>query len=260
MTILWLSLLPCILYSDGERCKWTGRSAVEVNIGKERFTVVYSGCRSNLKFGNFTLLFGRLRQRIVLKCVPHVQHDSWIFPDSTNQIIAFWCRRCRSPRPCLSSRLSVNKSQIPERCYTGDQRWEAPKGIFTKPPSESRLCDAGKTKSKLCALPSDPRCIKGRIAPSMGKITFHRITLCACFYRIYSLNVTKASFERLRPGAKPICMCTTLYYRFESSKTLLDLSIHNRSYTEANPEYKMASSLDLVRRFIEGKALEKNAN
>ena len=29
----------------------------------------------NLKFGNFTLLFRRLRQRIELKCVPHVQHD-----------------------------------------------------------------------------------------------------------------------------------------------------------------------------------------
>ena len=27
------------------------------------------------KFRNFTLSFGRLRQRIVLKCVPHVQHD-----------------------------------------------------------------------------------------------------------------------------------------------------------------------------------------
>ena len=38
-------------------------------------TVVCSRCRLNLKFGNFTLLFGRLRQRIVLKCVPHVQHD-----------------------------------------------------------------------------------------------------------------------------------------------------------------------------------------
>ena len=26
-------------------------------------------------YGNFTLSFGRLRQTIVLKCVPHVQHD-----------------------------------------------------------------------------------------------------------------------------------------------------------------------------------------
>ena len=28
----------------------------------------------HFKFGDFTLLFGRLRQRIVLKRVPHVQH------------------------------------------------------------------------------------------------------------------------------------------------------------------------------------------
>ena len=34
-----------------------------------------SSCQQNLKFGNFTLSFVRLRQRILLKCVPHVQHD-----------------------------------------------------------------------------------------------------------------------------------------------------------------------------------------
>ena len=28
-----------------------------------------------VKFGNFTMSFGRLRQRIPLKSVPHVQHD-----------------------------------------------------------------------------------------------------------------------------------------------------------------------------------------
>ena len=31
--------------------------------------------RQNLKFGNFTLPFSRLRQRITVKCVPHAQHD-----------------------------------------------------------------------------------------------------------------------------------------------------------------------------------------
>ena len=44
---------------------------VEARLNKnERFTVVCSRCRLNLKFGNFTLSFGRLRQRIELKCVP----------------------------------------------------------------------------------------------------------------------------------------------------------------------------------------------
>ena len=51
---------------DRARCKWTGRSAVEQNIENERFTVLCPRCRLNLKFGNFTLSFGRLRQRIVL--------------------------------------------------------------------------------------------------------------------------------------------------------------------------------------------------
>ena len=40
----------------------------------ERIAVLCSRCRENLKFGNFTLSFGRLRQRIELKCVLHVQH------------------------------------------------------------------------------------------------------------------------------------------------------------------------------------------
>ena len=34
-----------------------------------------SRCRYNPKFGNFKLSFGGLRQRILLKCVPHVQQD-----------------------------------------------------------------------------------------------------------------------------------------------------------------------------------------
>ena len=61
---------------DRARCKWTGRSTVEVNIEDERFTIVVcSRCRQRPKSGNFPLSFGRLRQRIVLKYVPHVQHD-----------------------------------------------------------------------------------------------------------------------------------------------------------------------------------------
>ena len=41
------------------------------------------------KLGNFTLSFGRLRQRIVLKCVPHVQHDYFSsFNQSDNCFLA----------------------------------------------------------------------------------------------------------------------------------------------------------------------------
>ena len=60
---------------DKARCKWTARCAVEVIIESERFIVVCSRCPENFKFENFTLSFGRLRQRILLKYVPHVQHD-----------------------------------------------------------------------------------------------------------------------------------------------------------------------------------------
>ena len=40
----------------------------------EIFTVGCSRCRENLKFGNFTLVLDRLREKVELKCVPHVQH------------------------------------------------------------------------------------------------------------------------------------------------------------------------------------------
>ena len=48
---------------------------------KKRFTAAGGGggeglgCRQNFKFQNLTSSFGRLRQRNVLKCVLHVQHD-----------------------------------------------------------------------------------------------------------------------------------------------------------------------------------------
>ena len=51
------------------------RAPYKFSIKNERFTVVCSRFRLNLKFGHFTFSFGRLRQRVLLKCVPHVQHD-----------------------------------------------------------------------------------------------------------------------------------------------------------------------------------------
>ena len=42
----------------------------------------------NLKFINVTLSFGRLRQRIVLKCVPHVQHDYFSSFNQSHRFLA----------------------------------------------------------------------------------------------------------------------------------------------------------------------------
>ena len=60
---------------DKLRYRWTDRSSVELNIENARFTVGCSHCHRNLKFGNFTLSLGKLCQIIVLKCVPHMQHN-----------------------------------------------------------------------------------------------------------------------------------------------------------------------------------------
>ena len=54
-----------------------------------RFFATTLLCRQNLKVENLTSLFGKLRQRNVLKCVPHVQHDYF---SSFNQIGRASCR------------------------------------------------------------------------------------------------------------------------------------------------------------------------
>ena len=54
-------------------------AAVEVNMENERFPVVSSRCREKLKYRNVTSSFGGRRQRIVLKCVPHVRATRLFF-------------------------------------------------------------------------------------------------------------------------------------------------------------------------------------
>ena len=72
VTILWLVLLPGILYC------W--QSTLQMDWLKRRWSKcrerkIYCCLFTKVKFSNFTLSFGRLRQRLVVKCVPHVQHD-----------------------------------------------------------------------------------------------------------------------------------------------------------------------------------------
>ena len=52
-----------------------GTTGFHVKAKNERFTAVSFRCRQNLKYENFMSSFGRLRQNIAQKSVPHVQHD-----------------------------------------------------------------------------------------------------------------------------------------------------------------------------------------
>ena len=54
--------------------------------------------------------FGRLLQRIVLKCVLHMQHD--YFSSSINQAIVFLRRRRRRRLPCFSSLSTPSSSPV----------------------------------------------------------------------------------------------------------------------------------------------------
>ena len=65
----------CMLATLGELSfHLIGMNSVHAEEDYERFTVLGSRFRHNLKFENFTLPFGRLRKRIVLKHVLCVQH------------------------------------------------------------------------------------------------------------------------------------------------------------------------------------------
>ena len=56
-----------------------------VKVKNERFTAAGSRCRQNLKHKSLTTSFGRLRQKIAPKSVPHVQQYYLLIPHSTNQ-------------------------------------------------------------------------------------------------------------------------------------------------------------------------------
>ena len=85
--IACFSLATFIVY--GARCKLTGRSAVETDIGNEKFIFAGSRCRWNLKFRNSALSFGKELYRTC---------STILFPHLTiNHIIVFSHRRCLIP-------------------------------------------------------------------------------------------------------------------------------------------------------------------
>ena len=52
-----------------------GTNGFHVKAENEKFTAAGLRCRQNPEHENFTLSFGRLRQKIAPKSVPHVQND-----------------------------------------------------------------------------------------------------------------------------------------------------------------------------------------
>ena len=52
-----------------------GANDFRIKAENDRFSAEGSRCHHNVKFENFTSSFGRLRQKIAPKSVPHVQHD-----------------------------------------------------------------------------------------------------------------------------------------------------------------------------------------
>ena len=80
------------------------------NLLSKGFTAAGSRCRQNLKYGNFTSSFGRLRQKVAPKSACHTCSTN-IFTHLTNQIIDLW--RCRRRCHFLNSLLPEEAESKP---------------------------------------------------------------------------------------------------------------------------------------------------
>ena len=97
------------LYKIGElHFRLLGMYGFHVKAKNERFTAARSRCRQNLKYENFTS-FGRLRQNIASKSVPHVQHDYF---SSFNQLNLWFV--------ALSLTLPSSNLKLPNNNGNGD--------------------------------------------------------------------------------------------------------------------------------------------
>ena len=73
------------LYKVGEvYFRLLGTNGFHVKAKSETFSATSSRCRQNLKYENFTSSFGRLRQNIAAKSVPHVQRDCFSTVNQSN--------------------------------------------------------------------------------------------------------------------------------------------------------------------------------
>ena len=90
----------------GMHFRLLGTNGFHVTAKNERFTAASSRCRQNLKFENFTSSFGRLRQSIAPKSVPHVLHDYFsAFNQSNHWFVALMLPSSNLKLPIVSSLL-----------------------------------------------------------------------------------------------------------------------------------------------------------
>ena len=91
VTIKWNFALGCVLrLFHVVYAHLLGKIGFHEKAENQRFTTVVSRRRQNLKYENFTLSFGRLRQKFVLKRVPQMmQHDYFsAFNQSNHRFVA----------------------------------------------------------------------------------------------------------------------------------------------------------------------------
>ena len=112
------------------RYKWPGGSAVEVNIYCCVFTL-------SLNYEILTLIFCRLRQRNVLKCVPHEQHDSF---SSFNQSDSRSCAsRSANPWTCVHLHVQTPTCATCATCTHSIT-------FLSRPPENDTLIKLSRTK------------------------------------------------------------------------------------------------------------------
>ena len=70
-------MLVTLYKTGGVPFRLLGTIGFHVKAKNDRFTAASSRCRQNLKFENFTSSFGRLRQNIAPKSVPHDYFSSF---------------------------------------------------------------------------------------------------------------------------------------------------------------------------------------
>ena len=84
-----------------------GTNGFHVKTKSERFTATSPRCRQNFKYENFTSSFGRLRQNIAAKSVPHVQHDCFSSFNQSNHCFV-----------ALSLTLPTSNLKLPTVCIS----------------------------------------------------------------------------------------------------------------------------------------------